>query len=103
MLIAIFIWYALYIKVQKRPRKPYFSIGPNNEITHKLMWFLIKVDMRQFGCSQIYLNLYSLLSLQTWLFEGCREALIFGRKGCYTQTLLTHLGRDIHVPLPLGL
>lgn len=49
MLMAIFIWYAFCIKVQKRPRKPFFSVGPNIGLTPKLMWFLLKVDMRQLG------------------------------------------------------
>lgn len=105
MLMAIFIWYAFCIKVQKRPRKPYFSVGPNIGLTPKLMWFLLKLDMRQLGHPPHLLELVfsSFSSYMALWVQGSLD--FFGMKGCCAQTLLSHLGRDTCLPLglPLGL
>lgn len=103
MLMAIFIWYAFCLKVQKRPRKPYFSVGPNIGLTPKLMWFLLKADMRQLGHPPHLLELvFSFFSshMALWV-QGSLD--FFGMKGCCAQALLSGLGRDTCVPLPLPL
>lgn len=91
-------------KSTKDAKKAFFFNWAKYWVDSETTWFLLEVPyMRQLVCPQTCLNKYSLLSLQIWLLEVYREALIFLAGRAATQTLLTHLGKDPHVPLPLGL